>query len=463
LPNGTLPPIEYLYFRMELCIPGSSITQTLDRGFSLSFASLFFSILNLSAFTAKLVGGHLGDRFDRFRVAMATSALTGFGVLLLFWGGRLNERSVPRLTSSPLALVAFSIIFGFGYGATFNCLYALVPIIFGLNNLGRTQSSLFGLGLIGNALGSIATGVLRSRYGSYDRAFLVAGITTWTNMIVFGVTKHFVGGSMEKLTEEAGLTLQSEYEAQQDCIDESDRNRRGLAVKRSGSFIGENQTQCSPGFFGAVFQTSPSTEHLLEFGSPSFDFARIPSLTRVDSELQLGPAATSSYGDHSSQDEHDHELGASSEEHFDGRGVEFDSGFPYPRTWSSGSLRRIKENKRRRREPSQALPQRPEIPESELQHSSTLENLLQSGIMSSSFEDIGYVGSSTASMRRNATTPNVLHLGLSRDSISSQSHGHIDFNRSKSSLGGGRGLPPLRVGAGSRHPSSKENSNTRIT
>jgi hypothetical protein len=124
---------------------------------------------------------------------------------------RSQRSECPRLTSSPLAFVAFAVTFILGYGATFNCLYALVLIIFGLKNLGRTRSSLFGIGLIGNAQGSIATGVLRSRYETYGRAFLITGITTWTNMIVFAVTKHFVAGSMEKSEETAEVRLQQEY------------------------------------------------------------------------------------------------------------------------------------------------------------------------------------------------------------------------------------------------------------
>jgi MFS family permease len=441
-------------------------TKTLDRGFSLSFASIFFSMLNFSAFVAKLIGGHLGDRYDRFRVAMATSGLTGLGVSLLFWGGSLNDRNVPRLTSSPLALVAFAVTFGFGYGATFNCLYALVPIIFGLKNLGRTQSSLFGIGLIGNALGSIATGVLRSRYGTYDRAFLVAGITTWTNMIVFAVTKYFVAGTIEKSEETAAARLQHEYDQAggRYGIDQIDRMPSML---RSGSSIGEFKSPTSPGFFGAVFQESPSTDSLLNFGSPSAEFSRIPSLPGIDADFQLGPAASSSHGDYALRHQHDSNFEPSSAR-LSG-GVEFDSGFAYPRTWSSGSLLRIKENKRRRRERSQSPLPIPGDTDPDLPHSTTLENLLQSGIMSSSFEDIGYVGSSS-SMRRNVTTPNVIELGLSRYGASSKSHGSLasdtgqnpgireshESARSKSASGTGRGLPPRRGADGSRHPRARE-------
>lgn len=173
---------------------------TIDRDLSLGIASLFFSALNLSAFTAKLVGGHLGDKFDRFHVASASSGLAAIGIVFLFlWTPGLDSHHIPYLTSSPIAVLMFTVLFGFGYGSTFNCLYALTPIVFGKQNLGRTQSTLFGLGLAGNAVGSVMTGVMRSHYGTYQRPFLVAAMACATNFLVFNVTRMTLGGSLESL------------------------------------------------------------------------------------------------------------------------------------------------------------------------------------------------------------------------------------------------------------------------
>lgn len=173
---------------------------TIDRDMSLGIASFYFSALNLSAFFAKLVGGHLGDKFDRFHVASASCGLATIGVVFLFlWTPGVDDHFIPHLTSSPVAVLMFTILFGFGYGATFNCLYALTPIVFGKHSLGRTQSTLFGLGLAGNAVGSVMTGVMRSHYGSYQRPFLIAGMTCAINFLIFNLTRMTLSGSLETL------------------------------------------------------------------------------------------------------------------------------------------------------------------------------------------------------------------------------------------------------------------------
>lgn len=189
------------YFLLQYCFGcfGENIIfyLTLDRNMSLAHASLFFSILNFSAFTSKIVGGHLGDHFDRFHVASVASGLTAFGISCLFMiSGGLDGQNLPRLAEHPSAVGLFAVIFGFGYGATFNCLYSFTPIVFGRRNLGRTQSLLFGLALVGNAIGSVLTGVLRSWYGTYQRPFLVAFVACIANFFVFNVTRMSLGGSL---------------------------------------------------------------------------------------------------------------------------------------------------------------------------------------------------------------------------------------------------------------------------
>lgn len=175
---------------------------TIDRGMPLSVASLYFSSLNGCAFLAKLAGGHLGDRFNRFRIAAGASLLTAIGVSLLFASGSwatgpageealwLGPLRLPALTASPWVVLAFTIVFGLGYGATFNCLYSLGPVVFGRRDLGRVQSALFGCGLLGNATGAVVTGTLRTSTSSYDLPFLLAATACALNVIAFSVTRR---------------------------------------------------------------------------------------------------------------------------------------------------------------------------------------------------------------------------------------------------------------------------------
>lgn len=136
--------------------------------------------MNFSALTAKVLGGRLGDLLNRFELAIWSSLITFFGVTLLF----LGPSSGPTfLTTSHIALGAFAVTFGFGYGATFNSLYSLPAFIFDLSQLGRIQSSLFGIGLLGNALGSAVGGVLRSRLKSYTVSFFLPIVASALNIL----------------------------------------------------------------------------------------------------------------------------------------------------------------------------------------------------------------------------------------------------------------------------------------
>lgn len=102
---------------------------------------------------------------------------------------------LPRLTNHSTTKVIFAILIGFGYGETFNCLYALTPIVFGKRNLRRTKSALFGLGLAVNAVGSVGMAVLRSQYGSHQREFLVALIACGANFFVFNANRMTIDGT----------------------------------------------------------------------------------------------------------------------------------------------------------------------------------------------------------------------------------------------------------------------------
>lgn len=173
-----------------------------DVGVPLATASLYFSVLNLCSFIAKIAGGHLGDRYDRFRVAQVMSALAAVAVLVLFCTTHcLDTTRLPQLTVCPTTILAFSMLFGFGYGGVFNSLYSLVPLVFGRTNLGATQSSLFGFGLAANALGSVLTGVLRERTGSYQIPFLLSAAMCILNFATFSATRYTLRDSLAKMRE----------------------------------------------------------------------------------------------------------------------------------------------------------------------------------------------------------------------------------------------------------------------
>mmetsp|Transcript_3059 Transcript_3059/g.7226 ORF Transcript_3059/g.7226 Transcript_3059/m.7226 type:complete len:569 (-) Transcript_3059:122-1828(-) len=146
---------------------------TVDQQMPLVHATTVFATLNFAAMSAKLLGGHLGDMFDRFRISIFASSLIFGGMTMFFAGPSGNPHTNSTITDSMLFFYLFAVFFGLGYGATFNALYTFPPVLFGSEKLGRIQSMLFGAGLCGNACGAVVTGILRSNTGSYDLAFLI--------------------------------------------------------------------------------------------------------------------------------------------------------------------------------------------------------------------------------------------------------------------------------------------------
>lgn len=291
---------------------------TLDRKMSLGVASMFFSTINLSAFSAKVVGGHLGDRFDRFHVASASSGIATIGILFLFIGSDgLDNNHLPRLTNHSAMMVIFALLFGFGYGATFNCLYALTSIVFGKRNLGRTQSTLFGLGLAGNAVGSVVTAVLRAQYGSYQRSFLVALMACGANFFVFNANRRTLGGKRARGKRETEGT-----------------NCEGGVEHQDGGIMATGQ-------------------------------ARVAVEIEDRDEGKAGGCDGDGWA-----------AGPS--------GMVQDGGFPRPRDWSSVRLQQGSSGEEGTRSRTAGT----------LRKSSTVEALIESGIMSATMEDVGDLGQS---------------------------------------------------------------------
>lgn len=385
--SWTFVGFAFSYILLQYCFGcfGENIMffLTIDREMSLGLASLFFSALNFSAFTAKLVGGHLGDHFDRFYVASGASGLAAFGIVFLFLGTPgLDEHSIPYLTSHPLAVLMFTVLFGFGYGATFNCLYALTPIVFGKLNLGRTQSTLFGLGLAGNAVGSVLTGVLRSSYDTYQRPFLIAAVACTANFFVFNVTRMTLGGSLEglkALNVEQDQLMSGTFhgmeglEAAEDAARKriGDYSSTGTSPRMSPMGSTPNMNRNND-FLGATLVPVTAIDVSPIASSQSIHRALgtdTPEISVLDSSSFVGITRSSSR--HS------------------GTGMQIERGYPIVRDWSSSSLRA---HLRRTTsiDSDTASPRHPRP----LRKSSTMEAMIESGILSASLEAVGYLGAS---------------------------------------------------------------------
>lgn len=400
--SWTFVGFAFSYMLLQYCngcfIENIMFFLTIDKKLSLGFASIFFSSLNLAAFSAKLIGGHLGDRFDRFFVASAASAISSIGIGFLFIGSSgFDEDYIPTLTTYSFPILVFSVLYGFGYGACFNSLYALVPIVFGKKDLGRTQSALFGIGLAGNAVGSVLTSVLRSKFGSYQRPFLVALVACIANFFTFNATRISLGGSIEGLK-----ALDAEHRALSDVflgVDELDEAEEA-ARHRIGGESESGTPRMSP--FGSYPHLNPygayNSSDALTSGTFQYSGNRLQATPRTLSFLNADtPEASSPYfGDSIFESLNDRTFEANRTSRYPETGMVPDRGYPIPRDWSNSSLRR---NVPSMTDLSASILPPPAasssaIPASNMgvRKSSTIDKMLDSGIFSASLESVGYLG-----------------------------------------------------------------------
>jgi len=254
---------------------------TVDANFTLGHASLIMSLINCAAFAAKLIGGHLGDTHDRYRLAAVSSASAAAGIIILFLPGTsANEYTrLPSLGTSSFQFFVFAIAFGAGYGSTFNCLYSIVPSVFPLSRIGVVQSSLFGFGLLGNATGALLTGSLREWTGSYDISFSVAFVMCCIAFIVFHILEvvehHMLSSSFHVADEPSPLSQTTRYKSElsiplyreQSTYDTHEETTgKEPLLKRSTSAI-------------AMIQRSKTFSSLVDRGVLGYSFDYLPNIS----------------------------------------------------------------------------------------------------------------------------------------------------------------------------------------
>jgi len=133
-------------------------------GLSLAVASLWQSILFALSVSGKSAAGVLSDRFTSSRLTLVSTAMMFVSTLALLVAG---------------APLAFLILYGLGYGATFVLLQRLVAEYFGRQDYERILGAITMIEIVGGVAGGTITGYLADRAGGdYTNAFYVMTLVT---------------------------------------------------------------------------------------------------------------------------------------------------------------------------------------------------------------------------------------------------------------------------------------------
>lgn len=139
------------------------IPHSIDQGIAQGTAASVLAIMGGMNFLGSICSGFLTDRIDPRKLLAGYYFFRGLSLFLLpfvtqFWG-----------------LLIFAVFFGLDYIATVPPTSALVADIFGRRAIGVIFGWVFCAHQIGAAAAAYLSGLLRTHFGSYASAFLIAG------------------------------------------------------------------------------------------------------------------------------------------------------------------------------------------------------------------------------------------------------------------------------------------------
>lgn len=137
------------------------VPMLVDAGIAAPSAAKLASSIGFAVIAGRLLTGYLLDRFEAEFIALAMFALVVAGLALLAVGG------------SAMALPG-AVISGLAVGAEIDLLAFLTSRYFSARSYGTAYGGIFGLFLLGGAIGPGATGMLYDLTGSYKVPLLCA-------------------------------------------------------------------------------------------------------------------------------------------------------------------------------------------------------------------------------------------------------------------------------------------------
>lgn len=140
------------------------LTRSLD--YSLTYASTFLPLLFLCQVVGQLLGGVLGDRFDKR--LLCTGCLLSHALAMF----------VVAYASNAYMVILFTILHGFAWGVRAPLLVSLRADYFGAHIFGRILGFSSMVTMIGMMVGPLVVGLLYDAFQDYGIGFTVIGVLT---------------------------------------------------------------------------------------------------------------------------------------------------------------------------------------------------------------------------------------------------------------------------------------------
>jgi MFS family permease len=149
-----------------------------NLGYSLTAAALVVTLMTAMQVAGQLLGGFLGDRFEKRLIATVCMAMHAAGLLV-----------VAYATATWMA-VAFAVLHGLAWGTRGPLMQAMRADYFGRRSFGTIMGFSSLIVMLGQVSGPLIAGVLADRTGSYESGFtILAGLAAFGSVFFILATK----------------------------------------------------------------------------------------------------------------------------------------------------------------------------------------------------------------------------------------------------------------------------------
>lgn len=150
----------------------------LSLGYSISQASVFIMIMTGFQVLGVLIGGYLGDKFEKRLVAAGCMLLHASALFVLTYAAGVIE------------LMYFAVAHGFAWGLRGPFMQAIRADYFGRRAIGMILGVSAMVGAIGQTIGPLVAGVLGDATGDYELGFTVLSGIALIGAVVFWLAKR---------------------------------------------------------------------------------------------------------------------------------------------------------------------------------------------------------------------------------------------------------------------------------
>lgn len=144
-----------------------------ELNYSLASAGGIVALITGCQMSGQLLGGYLGDRFDKRLICVACMLGHGAGLVLV------------AFATNPYMVIAFALLHGLSWGARGPLLVALRADYFGAAAFGTIIGFSSLIMMFGMASGPIIAGLMADASGDYKSAFTLIGVSTTLGSLCF--------------------------------------------------------------------------------------------------------------------------------------------------------------------------------------------------------------------------------------------------------------------------------------